>query len=127
MGTTSFVQIEINAVFTTTSGKMQFRSGVFDHFKGSKNLTAKFGPDSFTNVPDLDIFKLLHNMYYEKQSELTTDRTSPIEAGDKTLSLKKPMAMFLFFFNYHFWFIYLLFQRSITPMDSLMMGRIEEM
>jgi hypothetical protein len=34
MGTKSFVQIEINAVFTTTSGKMQFRSGVFDHFKG---------------------------------------------------------------------------------------------
>jgi hypothetical protein len=33
MGTKSFVQIEINAVFTTTSGKMQFRSGVFDHFK----------------------------------------------------------------------------------------------
>jgi hypothetical protein len=32
MGTKSFVQIEINAVFTTTSGKMQFRSGVFDHF-----------------------------------------------------------------------------------------------
>jgi hypothetical protein len=35
MGTKSFVQIEINAVFTTTSGKMQFRSGVFDHFKHS--------------------------------------------------------------------------------------------
>jgi hypothetical protein len=33
MGTKSFVQIENNAVFTTTSGKMQFRSGVFDHFK----------------------------------------------------------------------------------------------
>jgi hypothetical protein len=33
MGTKSFVQIEINAVFTTTSGKMQFRSGVFNHFK----------------------------------------------------------------------------------------------
>jgi hypothetical protein len=33
MGTKSFVQIEINAVFTSTSGKMQFRSGVFDHFK----------------------------------------------------------------------------------------------
>jgi hypothetical protein len=33
MGTKSFVQIEINAVFTTTSGKMQFGSGVFDHFK----------------------------------------------------------------------------------------------
>jgi hypothetical protein len=32
MGTKSFVQIEINAVFTT-SGKMQFCSGVFDHFK----------------------------------------------------------------------------------------------
>jgi hypothetical protein len=32
MGTKSFVQIEINAVFTSTSGKMQFRSGVFDHF-----------------------------------------------------------------------------------------------
>jgi hypothetical protein len=32
MGTKSFVQIEINTVFTTTSGKMQFRSGVFDHF-----------------------------------------------------------------------------------------------
>jgi hypothetical protein len=32
MGTKSFVQIEMNAVFTTTSGKMQFRSGVFDHF-----------------------------------------------------------------------------------------------
>jgi hypothetical protein len=32
MGTKSFVQIEINAVFTTTSSKMQFRSGVFDHF-----------------------------------------------------------------------------------------------
>jgi hypothetical protein len=32
MGTKSFVQIKINAVFTTTSGKMQFRSGVFDHF-----------------------------------------------------------------------------------------------
>jgi hypothetical protein len=34
MGTKSFVQIEINAIFTSTSGKMQFRSGVFDHFKG---------------------------------------------------------------------------------------------
>jgi hypothetical protein len=33
MGTKSFVQIEINAVFTSTSGKMQFHSGVFDHFK----------------------------------------------------------------------------------------------
>jgi hypothetical protein len=33
MDTKSFVQIDINAVFTTTSGKMQFRSGVFDHFK----------------------------------------------------------------------------------------------
>jgi hypothetical protein len=33
MGTKSFVQIEINAVVTTTSGKMLFRSGVFDHFK----------------------------------------------------------------------------------------------
>jgi hypothetical protein len=33
MSTKSFVQIEINAVFTTTSGKMQFRSDVFDHFK----------------------------------------------------------------------------------------------
>jgi hypothetical protein len=33
MDTKSFVQIEINAVFTTTSGKMQFRLGVFDHFK----------------------------------------------------------------------------------------------
>jgi hypothetical protein len=33
MGTKSFVQIEINAVFTSTSGIMQFRSGVFDHFK----------------------------------------------------------------------------------------------
>jgi hypothetical protein len=33
MDTKSFFQIEINAVFTTTSGKMQFRSGVFDHFK----------------------------------------------------------------------------------------------
>jgi hypothetical protein len=33
MGTKSFVQIDINAVFTSTSGKMQFRSGVFDHFK----------------------------------------------------------------------------------------------
>jgi hypothetical protein len=33
MGTKSFVQIEINAVFTTTSGKMQFCSGIFDHFK----------------------------------------------------------------------------------------------
>jgi hypothetical protein len=32
-GHKKFVQIEINAVFTTTSGKMQFRSGVFDHFK----------------------------------------------------------------------------------------------
>jgi hypothetical protein len=32
MGTKSFVQIEINAVFTSTSGKMQFHSGVFDHF-----------------------------------------------------------------------------------------------
>jgi hypothetical protein len=32
MGTKNFVQIEINAVFTSTSGKMQFRSGVFDHF-----------------------------------------------------------------------------------------------
>jgi hypothetical protein len=32
MGTKSFVQIEINAVFTSTSGKMQVRSGVFDHF-----------------------------------------------------------------------------------------------
>jgi hypothetical protein len=32
-GIKSFVQIEINAVFTSTSGKMQFRSGVFDHFK----------------------------------------------------------------------------------------------
>jgi hypothetical protein len=32
MGTKSFVQIEINAVFTTTFGKMLFRSGVFDHF-----------------------------------------------------------------------------------------------
>jgi hypothetical protein len=32
MGTKSFVRIEINAVFTTTSGKMQFRSGVFNHF-----------------------------------------------------------------------------------------------
>jgi hypothetical protein len=37
MGTKSFVQIEINAVFTTTSCKMQFRSGVFDHFKGFFN------------------------------------------------------------------------------------------
>jgi hypothetical protein len=36
MGTKSFVQIEINAVFTTTSGKMQFRSGVFDHFKSTR-------------------------------------------------------------------------------------------
>jgi hypothetical protein len=36
MGTKSFVQIEINAVFTSTSGKMQFRSGVFDHFKSEK-------------------------------------------------------------------------------------------
>jgi hypothetical protein len=34
MGTKSFVQIEINAVFTTTSGKMQFPSGVFNHFEG---------------------------------------------------------------------------------------------
>jgi hypothetical protein len=33
MGTKSFVQIEINAVFTTTSGKMQFGSDVFDHLK----------------------------------------------------------------------------------------------
>jgi hypothetical protein len=32
MGTESFIQIEMNAVFTSTSGKMQFRSGVFDHF-----------------------------------------------------------------------------------------------
>jgi hypothetical protein len=32
MGTKSFVQIEIKAVFTSTSGKKQFRSGVFDHF-----------------------------------------------------------------------------------------------
>jgi hypothetical protein len=32
MGRKSFVQIEINAVFTTTSGKMQVCSGVFDHF-----------------------------------------------------------------------------------------------
>jgi hypothetical protein len=42
MGTKSFVQIEINAVFTTTSGKMQFRSGVFDHFNtitNSQSLT----------------------------------------------------------------------------------------
>jgi hypothetical protein len=38
MGTKSFVQIEINAVFTTASGKMQFRSGVFDHFKMNKTL-----------------------------------------------------------------------------------------
>jgi hypothetical protein len=36
MGTKSFVQIEINTVFTTTSGKMQFRSGVFDHFNSLK-------------------------------------------------------------------------------------------
>jgi hypothetical protein len=36
VGTKSFVQIEINAVFTSTSGKMQFRSGVFDHFKNKK-------------------------------------------------------------------------------------------
>jgi hypothetical protein len=33
MGTKSFVQIEISAVFTSTSSKKQFRSGVFDHFK----------------------------------------------------------------------------------------------
>jgi hypothetical protein len=33
MGTKSFVQIEINAVFTSTSGKMQFRLSVFDHFE----------------------------------------------------------------------------------------------
>jgi hypothetical protein len=33
MGTKSLVQIEINAVFTSTSGKMQFGSGVLDHFK----------------------------------------------------------------------------------------------
>jgi hypothetical protein len=39
MGTKSFVQIDINAVFTTTSGKMQFRSGVFDHFKSLRNCT----------------------------------------------------------------------------------------
>jgi hypothetical protein len=65
---------------------------------GSKNLPARFGPDSFTNVPHLDVLKLLHNIYSEKQGELTTDRTSPTEAGDKTLSLKKPMARFFFFF-----------------------------
>jgi hypothetical protein len=35
MGTKSLVQIEINAVFTSTSGKMQFGSGVFDHFKNA--------------------------------------------------------------------------------------------
>jgi hypothetical protein len=37
-GTKSFVQIEINAVFTSFSGKMQFRSGVFDHL----NMTMKY-------------------------------------------------------------------------------------
>jgi hypothetical protein len=43
MGTKSFVQIEINAVFTTTSGKMQLRSGVFDHFKLLFLLLANVG------------------------------------------------------------------------------------
>jgi hypothetical protein len=42
MGTKSFVQIEINAVFTSTSGKMQFRSGVFDHFNGDKNVYLRY-------------------------------------------------------------------------------------
>jgi hypothetical protein len=37
MGTKKFIQTEINAVFTSTSGKMQFRSGVFDHFKRAHN------------------------------------------------------------------------------------------
>jgi hypothetical protein len=41
MGTKSFVQIEINAVFTSTSSKMQFRSGVFDHFNQSRHKTEK--------------------------------------------------------------------------------------
>jgi hypothetical protein len=42
MGTKSFVQIEINAVFTTTSGKKQFRSGVFDHFKNLVHIFLKY-------------------------------------------------------------------------------------
>jgi hypothetical protein len=41
MGTKRFVQIEINAVFTSTSGKMQFRSGVFDHLN-LNNLSRVF-------------------------------------------------------------------------------------
>jgi hypothetical protein len=51
MGTKSFVQIEINTVFTTTSGKMQFHSGVFDHFKVcSGNLPSLFGHDKIACV-----------------------------------------------------------------------------
>jgi hypothetical protein len=49
MGTKSFVQIEINAVFTSTSGKMQFRSGVFDHFKAVRDLDTCGAPVLLTN------------------------------------------------------------------------------
>jgi hypothetical protein len=48
MGTQSFVQIKINAVFTSTSGKMQFCSGVFDHFKNNYSL-AYMGTLIFTD------------------------------------------------------------------------------
>jgi hypothetical protein len=57
MGTKSFVQIEINAVFTTTSGKMQFRSGVFDHFKWHKITVKKnlLMPKPFQNPFSVDV------------------------------------------------------------------------
>jgi hypothetical protein len=52
MGTKNFVQIEINAVFTTTSGKMQFCSGVFDHFNNVHHIpVVYFYVFFFSNSP----------------------------------------------------------------------------
>jgi hypothetical protein len=42
MVTKGFVQIEINAVFTRTSCKMRFRSGVFVHLKYLHNYNEAF-------------------------------------------------------------------------------------
>jgi hypothetical protein len=75
MGTKSFVQIEINAVFTTTSGKMQFRSGVCDHFKPPldfqhqcsgrvKTPTIAVFPTLADNAPHPQPICYLHSVFF---------------------------------------------------------------
>jgi membrane-anchored protein YejM (alkaline phosphatase superfamily) len=113
MGTKSFVQIEINAVFTTTFGKMQFRSGVFDHFKlggvvfadhyyrtfsmAAERVYRHYPPLCLGSVPRhinfMNWFRDLFDMYrpYPKfffgfHTEMSHNRNTPVQGLDGDLT-----------------------------------------